>query len=90
MTYLVTLGVTVTRPSIRLVTNPPLVVVVKSHTYLPSVKAAVTVSVSVIEQVPSVPLTIAVVNDVADVVNETIEFQGDGDLKYVDVQIIDS
>jgi hypothetical protein len=29
-------------------------------------------------------------NDVADVVNETIEFQGDGDLKYVDVQIIDS
>jgi hypothetical protein len=29
-------------------------------------------------------------NDVADVVNETIEFQGDNDLKYVDVQIIDS
>jgi len=29
-------------------------------------------------------------NDVGDVVNETIEFQGDGDLKYVDVQIIDS
>ena len=28
--------------------------------------------------------------DVGDVVNETIEFQGDGDLKYVDVQIIDS
>ena len=67
MTYLVTLGVTVTRPSIRLVTNPPLVVVVKSHTYLPSVRAAVTVSVNVIEQVPAVPLTIAVVNAVADV-----------------------
>jgi hypothetical protein len=63
--YLVTLGVTVTRPSNLRVTNPPLVVVVKSHTYLPSVKAAVTVSVSVIEHVPSVPLTIAVVNDVA-------------------------
>lgn len=29
-------------------------------------------------------------SDVTDVVNETIEFQGDGDLKYVDVQIIDS
>ena len=65
--YLVTLGVTVTLPSIRLVINPPLVVVVKSHTYLPSVRAAVTVSVSVIEQVPSVALTIAVVNDVAEV-----------------------
>lgn len=29
-------------------------------------------------------------DDVADVVNETIEFQGSGDLKYVEVQIIDS
>jgi hypothetical protein len=63
--YLVTLGVTVALPSIRLVINPPLVVVVKSHTYLPSVRAAVTVSVSVIEQVPAVPLTIAVVKLVA-------------------------
>jgi hypothetical protein len=65
MDYLVTLGVTVTLPSIRLVINPPLVVVVKSHTYLPSVSPDVTVSVSVMEQVPSVPLTMAVVNAVA-------------------------
>tara|TARA_B100000678_G_scaffold29978_1_gene22314 strand:+ start:319 stop:528 length:210 start_codon:yes stop_codon:yes gene_type:complete len=65
MDYLVTLGVTVTLPSIRLVIKPPLVVVVKSHTYRPSVRPDVTVSVSVMEQVPSVPLTIAVVNAVA-------------------------
>ena len=61
ITYLVTLGVIVTLPSIRLVIKPPLVVVVKSHTYRPSVSPDVTVSVSVMEQVPSVPLTIAVV-----------------------------
>ena len=39
--------------------------VVKSQTYRPSVSADVTVSVNVIEQVPAVALTIAVVNDVA-------------------------
>ena len=65
MDYLVTLGVIVTLPSIRLVINPPLVVVVKSHTYLPSVSADVTVSVNVTEQVPSVALTAAVVKLVA-------------------------
>jgi hypothetical protein len=63
MDYLVTLGVTVTLPSIRLVINPPLVVVVKSHTYLPSVSVADTASVIVIEQVPSVADTAAVVKE---------------------------
>jgi hypothetical protein len=65
MTYLVTLGVIVTLPSILLVINPALVVVVKSQTYRPSARADVTVSVNVIEAVPSVALTIAVVKLVA-------------------------
>jgi hypothetical protein len=65
MNYLVTLGVIVALPSILLVTIPLPSVVVKSHTYRPSLNAAVTVSVNVIEQVPSVALTAAVVNDVA-------------------------
>ena len=58
---------TVALPSIRLVTIPEPSVVVKSHTYLPSVSPEVTVSVNVIEQVPSVALTIAVVKEVEDV-----------------------
>jgi len=53
--------VTVALPSILLVTIPEPSVVVKSHTYLPSERPEVTVSVNVIEQVPAVALTIAVV-----------------------------
>jgi hypothetical protein len=53
--------VTVALPSILLVIKPDESVVVKSQTYLPSARVAVTASVIVIEQVPSVALTLAVV-----------------------------
>ena len=59
--YLLTLGVTVALPSIRLVIKPDESVVVKSQTYRPCESAPVTASVNVIEQVPSVALTFAVV-----------------------------
>ena len=56
---------TVALPSILLVIIPLESVSVKSQTYLPSERPEVTVSVNVIEQVPAVALTRAVVKLVA-------------------------
>ena len=73
---------TVALPSILLVIKPDESVVVRSQTYLPSARVAVTASVMVIEQVPSVALTLAVVKE-KDVVDKCVFLKVDVIVSFV-------